>query len=229
MERMFLFVSRINSILLLLVLIGAAILIAWMAWAGNQGRNLDQFEVPSGETTSSTKILLRLARVQNVTGTDTQMILLSAEGRPGTFPSVYSGSSETRNVLFLTGSEVKAQWLFTHQNNRILVTEQLREEIKESRDNPTKALYFEYVSSDTNNDGKLSNQDLSNVGLAKPDGLGFTDVLTGVTQVLSNKLLDSQKISVVYQSRNSVRHATFSVSSFKLETDQEIGTVPEDI
>lgn len=226
MERLFRTIAKINSILLLLVLLGGGILIGGAIWSSNQWRSRGTIEVPTGEPTTKTKVLLHLDRVQNITGANAQMILLSAEEKSGTFASGGYGI-ETRNVLFLTGSDKKARWLFPKQSNLILSTEQLREEPKELRDKPTRALYFEYVTVDTNSDGKLSSQDLSSIGLSSPDGLGFAEVLTGVTRVLSHELLDSQQLSVVYQSGNTVRHAIFSVLTMKKDKDQEVISLPD--
>ena len=226
MERLFVIIKRINSVLLLLVLLGAGISIVWMSWSSSQWQHRGAIEVPAGESTSITPVLLRFESIENIAGANTQMMLLSAQNKSGKFSSGGYGS-ETRNVLFLTGNEKTARWLFPKQSNLILVTAQLREESKDSKDSPAQALYFEYVTEDTNGDGKLSAQDHSNVALSKPDGLGFVEVLHGVSRVLSYEMLGNQQLSVVYQTGKVVRHAKFSTLSLVKEIDQDIVNVPD--
>ncbi len=229
MERIFIIIGRINSVLLLLILLGAGISIALMSWSSSQWQRRGAIEVPAGESASEAQVLLRFERIENITGANTQMMLLSAQAKSEKFSSGSGYGSETRNVLFLIGNEKTARWLFPKQNNLILVTAQLREKSKNPKDNPTKALYFEYVQGDTNGDGKLSAQDHSSVALSKPDGLGFVEVLHGVSRVLSYEMIDSQYLSVVYQTGKTVRHARLSVLSLAKETDQEVVNVPDEL
>lgn len=229
MERLFIIIGRINNVLLLLVLLGAGFSIVWMSWSSNQWQRRGAIEVPTGDHASKAQVLLRFERIENIKGANTQMMLLSARSESVKFSSGSSYGSEIRNVLFLTGTEKTARWLFPKQNNLILVTAQLCEELKDSKDTPTKALYFEYVKDDTDGDGKLSNQDNSSVALSKPDGSGFVEVLHGVSRVLSYEMIGSQYLSVVYQAGKTVRHAKFSVLSLTKETDQEIVNVPDEL
>ncbi len=225
MERIFSLIAKINSTLLLLVLLAGGVSVGWVLWTNSQWKSRGAIEVPASDSSSSKSVFLRFERIQKVTGSDTQMLLLSAED---TSRKVYSGGSgsETRNVLFLTGTEKKARWLFQSQSNLILVTEQLREESDNERRAPTKLLYFEFIPKDTNGDGKINSQDPSTVGLSKPDGTGFVEVLRDVTRVLSHELIDDKVLSIVFQSRQAIRHATFSLSSFAKVSEAEIVAVP---
>lgn len=225
MERLFSLIAKINSLLLLVVLLAGGISIAWFLWSNSQWQRRGAIEVPADDSSSSKRVFLRFERIQKVTGSNTRMLLLSAEGRSG---KLYSGGygSETRNVLFLTGAAKKARWLFPSQSNLILVTDQLREDKEKEHKAPTKALYFEFVTKDTNGDGKITSQDRSTVGLAKPDGTGFVEVLKEVTRVLSHELLDDKILSIVFQSGQTIRHATFSLSSLAMVSEAEVVNVP---
>jgi len=76
-------------------------------------------------------------------------------------------------------------------------------------------------------DGNLSAKDHSNVGVTNPDGTGFMELLHNVNRVLSYSMLDQEYLSVVYQRGTVVKHAKYSVTSMKLESDQEIVNVPD--
>jgi len=225
MERIFTLISKINSILLLLVLLAGCVSVGWVLWSNSQWQRRGAIEVPANDSSSTKSVFLRFERIQKVTGSDTQLLLLSAEDRSG---KLYSGGygSETRNVLFLTGTEKKARWLFPSQSNLILVTEQLREDSDNERMAPTKALYFEFVTKDTNGDGKITSQDQPTLGLSKPDGTGFVEVLRDVTRVLSHELMGDKVLSIVFQSGQTIRNATFSLSSLVRVSEAEIVNVP---
>lgn len=225
MDRLFVIIGRINSILLLLVLLGAAGTIAWMSSGNNQWRRRGAVEVAEGDSGAKKSILLNFEKVEDIKGADTQMMRLSTHRKSGKYSSGGSGS-ETRNVLFLKGSNKAPRWLFTDHKNLVLVSVQLHEESSALKEPSTRVLYFEYVTNDTNKDGSLSSEDRSNVGFAKPDGTGFVEVLRDVSRVLSYQLLDQEHLSVVYQKGSTVKHAKFAVATMKLESDQEIVNVP---
>lgn len=228
MQRLFVVIERLNSILLLLIFLIAGASLAWLSWSSNQRERRGAIELPIGDDSSKAQVLLRFDRVESINGADTQMMRLTADSESAKFSSGGGYGGETRNVLFLTGKEKTARWLFPNQKNLILAAAQLKEESTDEKDSLTKALYFEYVRDDTDGDGKLSVQDNSNIGLTRSDGTAFVEVLRGVTRVLSYDMLDSRDLSVVYQLGKTVRHARFSLNSLAKETDQEVVTVPEE-
>jgi hypothetical protein len=156
------------------------------------------------------------------------MLLLSAEDRSEKF-SCGGYNSKTRNVLFLSGAEKNTHWLFPSQSHLILVVDQLGEGDDSENKVPTKALYFEFITKDSNGDGRITSQDQSTVGLSKPDGAGFVEVLTEVTRVLSHEILDDKVLSIVFQSGQSIRHATFSLGSLAKISEAEVVKVPTEI
>jgi hypothetical protein len=225
MNRLFIIIGRINSVLLLLVLIGAAGSVVWMTAESNQWKRRGAVEVADAESGANKSVLLNFEKVENITGANAQLMRLTVQEKSAKFSSGGYGG-ETRNVVFLTGTEKAARWLFNEHKNLVLVTAQLSSESRNSKENPTRALYFEYVSNDTNQDGVLSSTDHSNIGLTRPDGTAFVEVLNGLSRVLSYEMLDDQNLSVVYQKGKAVRHAKFSVANLKLVADQEIVNVP---
>lgn len=225
MERLFTIIGRINTLLFLLVLLGAATFIAWTIFDSNQSNRRGAIEIADSESGTEKTILLSFGRVENVAGADTQMLPLSSRAKTGKLSSGGYGG-ETRNVLFLNGSEKAAHWLFKDHKNLILVSDQLHEEGTKTKETPAKALYFEYISDDTNEDGRFSTEDHSNIGLTKPNGTEFAMVLQDVSRVFSFQMLDPQHLSVVYQKGTAVKHAKLSVATMKLISDQELVNVP---
>ncbi|GGC64033.1 hypothetical protein GCM10011396_08710 [Undibacterium terreum] len=155
------------------------------------------------------------------------MMRLSESEKSVSFASGSSYNQSTRNILFISGTDKKAHWLFPTQAKLILAVEQLNEKIDDAKEKPTQALYFEYVDKDSNGDGTLSHLDQSNIALAKPDGSGFIDVLHGVDRVISYELLSEKEISIVYQVGKSIKNIRLSAISFAKESEQEIISIPD--
>jgi hypothetical protein len=224
MERTFLIISRLNSVLFLLLLLGAGIGLASMTFAGHAWQQRGAIDVVNTTAPSKKPVHLQLERVENIAGSDAQMIQLSTRDESSVPSSGYA--QRTRNVLFLGGAEKQARWLFKTHRNLILSGEQLRLD-RPDADEPARALYFEYVAQDSDGDGTLTEADRSSVALTRPDGSGFTEVLTGLNRVLAHQLKDAQHLSVVYQRGAVVRHARISLATMKVDSDQEVVTLPE--
>lgn len=223
MERLFLIIGRINSVLFLLVLCGAALSIGWVTFAGSRWQHRGEVEVAGIGQDTKKLMVLNFERIENIPGTGIQMLRLVSHEKQVKFVSGGYGEREIRNILFLKGKDNATQWLFKSHKNLILVASQLQEETSKSKDDsPSRALYFEYVADDSNGDGQFTNDDYSNVGLTNPDGSGFVEVLHGVNRVLSYEMLDQQQLSIIYQKGAMVRVMRVSLNPIKSESDREI-------
>lgn len=228
MDRLFTVIGRINSVLLLAVLLGTGVFVGSMALDSNRWAPPGAVEVPEADSASKKTVMLSIDRLENIPGANAQMLRLTSREKSSKYSSG-DGGSETRNVLFLTGAAKTARWLFKDHKNIILNVSQLhpeRTDPNERTEQPTEALYFEYVTDDTNGDSKLSSEDHSNVALTMRDGTGFTEILHNVDRVFSFEVLDQIYLSVVYQKGATVRHAKYLLTPLKLVVDQEIIAVP---
>lgn len=220
MDRFTAVVARINTFLIFLGLLGVGALLAYFAISYLTQREREPALVAEDTPTAKAVLRLNLGMPEELRGADTLMIHLTSEAKYGKFSSGGS-AGESRNLLFLKGPERKASWLFKNNLNRILNTEPVKT-VPAALEDPVLALLVQYVSADTNEDGELSDQDASTVGLAKPDGTGFMTVLPAVDRMLDFKMQSGDLLSIVYQQKGTLRHARFSLARFKLESDQEI-------
>lgn len=127
MERFFLLVNRLNSLLLLLVLLGAAVAIAWMSAENSHWRRRGAIEVAATEPATGNSVLMAFERAEVITGSQTLMLRLTSSHKSAGFSSG-GGGSETRNVLFLAGADKAPHWLFADQRHLVLTLAQLRED-----------------------------------------------------------------------------------------------------
>lgn len=229
MKTFFAFISKLNSLFLFGILASVLLLVALGVWSGLKDQRKDVVAVSDA---SGTKVKLRfhLEEVKDIPGANAQMLKLTATAvKPGFAYSDYE--RDTRNILFLTGDERVARWIFPHQNNVIHNAGQLQSkadtEKSQSSDNPTKALYFEYSDKDTNSDGEISKDDQISLGLSKPDGEDFVTVLTGIDRLFSVSMLGDRTISVLYQTGKIFRHALFPVATLAKASDRVIVAIPD--
>lgn len=229
MDRLFAVITRINSVLFLIALLGICGLIAYWTWGVGHFQTRGQIEVGAANSEGKSSLLLEIGRVERIVGTETEMMPLEAREKGSAFSSGPGYRTEIRNLAFVSAHEAKARWLFEKQSNLILAFAQLRPKAEATgKDNsPTESIYVEYVDQDTNGDGRLSADDRSNVAVTKANGAGMVKVLTGVNRVLSYDVDGEQQVSIIYQSGKAIRQSKISLSSFSQESDVELTTIPD--
>jgi hypothetical protein len=229
MERIFGVIKKINSVVLLLVLVGIVTTVVWVWRSATDWERRGEIPVAAGGARSE-KILLQIGEIENIKGANVQMLTLTS--RPVERGFVSKGyDDEIRNVIFLSGKEMTVRWMFPTHRNLVLRTVQLKlgDDAKTADKAPAKALYIEYITQDTNKDGRLSMADAGHIALLKPDGTGFVEVLGKVTRILSYDMTDDEQLSIVYQADKSIRHARFSIETFKKVHEQAVLDLPEQL
>jgi hypothetical protein len=213
-SRVFKLINRINSILFLLILLGLGGFIAFLFFQSSDWRERRTVEVAAGdEQGEKDNVEFILGRVEQVAGHDSQYVQLSSRIRGGKL-SGYSGG-ETRNVLFFVGTDLDSHWIFDHNQNLISTIATLHNGNKCNNTETVKAIYFNVVVKDTNGDGKLSGDDLSVVALARPDGTGYTELVSDVKSVFDFNISDDgMYLMLLHQIENEVIFSRYSIKDF---------------
>lgn len=226
MKNFFTAIRRINSLLLFGGLIVFTLLVLWGIGSGIEDRNRDV--VATAKTSNAGEELrFRLEEAKDIPGTDTQMLKLTASKAQSGI--AYSGyERDTRNVLFLSGDDKATRWLFPNQDNVIHTVAQLLApaEGEPGKDGAALALYFVYSDQDTSGDGEVTKGDRSKLALAKGNGEGFANVLSGIDHVYSVALVGERSISILYRVGKSLRHARYAVATLAREFDREVVAIP---
>ena len=225
MERFFVVAGRINTILVLLILLGLAVALGYFAIETMTRQARSPSMVTDNIQGNKLPTPLDLGHAVDINGTDTTMIELRTEGGYSKLASGH-GAGQTRNVLFITGREKKANWLFKDHKHLILASEQVRK-VHMSADHPTLALYVHYIAADTNGDGELSEGDNATLGITKPDGSGLVPAVQDVGRIISHEMENDDQLSFVYRQGTTLRHARFSLLRFQLDSDREILNVAQ--
>lgn len=220
MKRFFAFIKRINTLLLILLLLFLAFGLSklWENYAGR--RNGRAIAVADSGNAEQKTVRVRLGRVERVFGQPVQLVYLLAESGSRGF---YSGAKaeDRRNVLFVP-QDGKGRWLFPQHQQLLLDDEQLRQ-----GELPVRALRFSVVIRDGDGDGLLSEHDPLDIVLCQPDGSGQVTVLRNIDHLLSSELLSANRLSLLYQQNHAVHQALYALPTFELLSDQVLTPVPE--
>lgn len=224
-SKIFGIINKINSVAFLLLLVGGCVLIIWGIVSSNQWQDRRTVEVVQNDAgEEKEKIELVLGNIADIPGYDTQYVSLRSRGSGGKFSSSYS-SSETRNVLFFTGSELTTHWLY---QSHTFVIDQFRtlSLVDEKDKEKALAIYIETIKSDSNGDNNLDDGDLMTISLTDPNGMNYTEIDNEVQSVIDNNVVkDGKHLILLLQKNNKVVLKKYSLSTFKLVSEKVIDEI----
>jgi len=213
--KFFRIVSRLNSVLFLLILLASAY---WLIQINTSFGDrpvrgaVDIVEDPA--TGESPTLELRLGRIQWVNGTDTQYVTLETQAKGGKL-SGYE-PSETLNVLFVAGDAFDSYWLFDHQRYRIAAISSLTPDKEFDEDRNAVAIYVVVITEDSNNDTRLDIEDLQTIALLRTDGTGYTVIAENIDQIISTRAsFDGTTFDVLAREGKSVIMRRYSLDTFE--------------
>ncbi len=220
-NRFFIWTARANSVLFLLLLILSIGLVTFGIFQSNNWSGRNTVEIVDDKINEDIEDL-RLSDISKVCGQDIQYVKLNSS-RPSKGFSSGGYGTNTRNVVFFVGQEMKSHWLF--ETNKYLVANviQLKTKSENCKDSETVAIYYEVRKEDTNGNGKLEDDDSITVSLTSPDGLNYTEIESNITSVLDHSIDDKASIlTLLVQSKRKILMKKYSLTSNKLIVEREI-------
>lgn len=128
-----------------------------------------------------------------------------------------------KNILFLNAKSNESFWLFKNTGRLILATEQFPYSYGTNSENEkTKAIFYEVVSSDTNNDDLLTYEDKLSLAMSKPDGRGYQVLLKEYDRIISKSLVDNGNILIIYQINGVGISKLIKISPFEVISSKEL-------
>lgn len=223
MDRFFLFVSRTNSVILLVLLIGAGLILGMNLWSTTARQPLLVKASASDED-----VRLRLEEAERVGGTETYYAVLVSDADTK-FISSGSYGRVGRNILFIQSRAGSASWLFPANAQILRKIAPFPATSDTETSPPPQALYMEVVSADTDGDGGMGLGDAIDVAFTKPDGTRFTKALSGVSRVLAFDTAKDGEMAIIYQTGTELWQGRISLDDFKLLSRQRIAEVLESL
>jgi len=226
-NRFFKFVWRFNGIVLMVagVLVIGVIIIAGgyeIFREATREREVRNIVNVTDETISDQK--WKLGYLKDVNGTPYLMIPLHSDQSYA--HSYYSKSSySTRNYLFINSNTNQKRWLLDTNDYLIMNDEMLSVEKYDAKDRKVRAILYHMVKEDTNDDNRLTHDDLSVVAFSKPDGTEFREILSDLDVFIGHRVLDQNSTLLIYQKEGKGYSATLSLENFVLSTATELPKV----
>jgi len=168
--------------------------------------------------------------LQNVPGTHTIILPVHSEQD---YEIDYYRSKESisnRNLLFvnnLSETELKVNWLFPDNQKLILEYNflNLANELYDENQT-TLAMLYHVVSSDSDNDGRLSEDDHISLYLSHTDGREVHKVADNVDQVLGIWVLSVDKVILFIASQNQTHLLRVRIPEGEIEQTFSVPTIP---
>lgn len=166
----------------------------------------------------------RLGSMTTVQGSEFLMIPLHSEQNYSR-GSYSKSASSTRNYLFINSETNDKYWFLEKNDYLITKTNQLPNTRYDEQTKDTKAILYYLVKSDTNNDNALTSSDLLSVGISKPNGKGYVELLKDIDFVNGYKTVNEKSVMLVFQRDNIGYSASIDLESLSISDEEQLPSV----
>ena len=225
-SRFFQFVWRFNGLVIMAAGIMALAVIAFTGYQIFQDMAKDKKarDIVNVQGDSDSKETWHLGYMTGIEGSPYVMIPLIAD--QGYSQSSYSESTQSaRNYLFINSQNNEKYWLLNTNQYVIEDADLLSEKDYNSDNRDVRAILFRIVKADSNNDRRLTNDDLQSVALAMPDGKGYKEILSDIDWLIGSRLIDKDTLLIVFQRKGVGYSATVSLPGFVISDETELPKV----
>lgn len=139
--------------------------------------------------------------------------------------SFSKSSYSPRNYLFVDIESDNRSWLLPHTDFLFLDRKSITRARTPDSEAVVLAFLYVLVKSDSNGDGRLTENDARTLALSSPDGSNYTEVLSNLDEVLGTSHSGGTSIFVVYQRQGVAYTATINLSDFSIEGEAELPEV----
>jgi hypothetical protein len=217
---------RINAIVILLagiLAIGALAVAIWFnVRDATRTRHADNIANVVGEDITKSK-----AEIGNFTRIEGIEVLRAGlyVNQEYAFSTGSKEASSIRNYLFFDPAQKSTYWLKSNSEGLILSTHSLPEHDYGDKEKSTIAFIYVLVEKDSNNDGKLTVNDLKDIAISDATGTRFKVVLHGVERLNGFSLLKNGRALILYTTASSLKAVDVDLQSQKLFSNVEAKTI----
>lgn len=235
-NKFFVWVWRINGIILLLAAIGVSGL-ALVGLYESVTRSSQEEVVVNLANDPKGIEKWTLGRAISVVGANTLMLSLISENEEvdasqskfiASDRYYFSGNyGPAKNVLFINTESNNSFWLFKSTSQLVLNAEPFPYSYQASDADPVKVIFYQVVTSDTNGDGALNKKDKVSLAITSPDGSGYRIILKEFDKIISKTLSEDGDILVVYHDNGDVYSMLYDITGNKVLSTHKVPKVDD--
>ena len=225
-NRFFHWLYRLLAIAGLVLILVIGVVLARTFLGISAWRDRQAVEVPKQDSSGKPVMeKLRFTGLETIAGRGTRMVRVEAEapGRGNSLSSGYGGAP-TRNLVFIDEGFGKARWLFADNHRHIDGIRKLCAcESGDRADEPVVAIYLQVRGVDTNNDGRIDEDDHVVPALVQPDGSGYRPLMPAVEDVLDTVVADDGgSLGILVQKEDSLLYREYSTADGTMRAEREL-------
>jgi hypothetical protein len=225
-SRFFRFVWRFNG---LVIMIAGVLAIGVLAFTGyaiykDVTRDREARNIVNVQEENDSKKSWQLGYMTGIDGSPYVMVPLNSV-QDYADSSYSDSSSSARNYLFINSQDNAKHWLFDTNEYVIANTELLSEKDYDAADRKVRAILYRIIKADSNNDQRLTDDDLQAVALSLPDGKGYKEILSDIDLFVGSRLVDEDKLLIVFQRQGLGYSATINLDGFVIYREAELPKV----
>ena len=225
-SKVFKNIWRFNAIVIMLVgVLGFALsLFACVMIYKDMTRDRNVRNIVNIEESPEKEEEWRLGSMTTVQGSEFLMIPLHSEQNYSR-GSYSKSASSTRNYLFINSETNDKYWFLEKNDYLITQTNQLPSTRYDKQTKDTKAILYYLVKSDTNNDNALTSSDLLSVGISKPNGKDYVELLKDIDFVNGYKTVNEKSVMLVFQRDNIGYSASIDLDKLSISDEEQLPSV----
>ncbi len=222
-SKFFKYVWRCNGVIIMiagLLAIGILLFVSYKLFQEST-REREVRNIVNVEESSDIEEKWQLGYLSKIQGTSFGMIPLYSD--QNYTQSYYDkSSSSVRNYLFINSENDEKGWLFNNNNNLISDTSMLSVEEFGDENRKVIAILYEVIKSDTNDDQRITNEDLKSISISRPNGKEYKEILTNVDVFVGQQLMGKDNLLIVYQRNNIGYSARVNLTNFSVSDETEL-------
>lgn len=213
---------RVNALMIFFVGVMGFLVLGYLSW-----RQKDTFGeimadgIVNIDEHSAIDWHWRYRGVMDIDGSDYVMLPLesSREYKQGHYDKF---AESARNLLFVNLVNNDYHWLFPDNNQLVLEHNAASEMLYSAAPRIIRVIVFLLVEEDTNQDKRLTRDDLKTIALSHPEGREVKRVETGVEELVGLRVVDKHRLVLLYQKEGQTHSMAVALSDLSIITSKSV-------
>ena len=170
---------------------------------------------------------LRLGHFQELKGTELILIPLTIQNDSNaSFESSYDmkfGYSNSRNFLVFNTKTKESSWVWSSNSNEVFSSTNVYDNIADIGKQKTLGIAFEFVSEDTDLDGKINHKDQRNIHYFEANSKKITAIVDKIDRSIGTQQNSNDEVLFFYSRGGKSFFKSMKVSNLTVSEEIEIG------